>query len=33
MAKNRITELKFQDAGRRREELLYGQAKEREEVE
>ena len=33
MAKNRITELKFQDASRRREELLYGQAKEREEVE
>ena len=33
MAKNRIIELKFQDASRRREELLYGQAKEREEVE
>lgn len=33
MAKNRITELKAQDFGRRREELLMNQAKEREEVE
>lgn len=33
MAKNRITELKLQDFNRRREELLYNQAREREEVE
>lgn len=33
MAKNRITELKDQDFGRRREELAMNQAKEREEVE
>lgn len=33
MAKNRIQELKAQDSNRKREELLYNQAKEREEVE
>ena len=33
MAKNRITELKIQDLNRKREELLFNQAKEREEVE
>ena len=32
MAKNRIEELKAQDFQRRREELLYNQAREREEV-
>jgi hypothetical protein len=33
MAKNRIEELKQQDFQRRREELLYNQTREREEVE
>lgn len=33
MAKNRIEELKAQDFQRRREELLYSQARERDEVE
>ena len=33
MAKNRIEELKLQDFNRRREELIYNQTKEREEVE
>ena len=33
MAKNRIEELKAQDFQRRREEMLYNQAREREEVE
>jgi len=33
MAKNRIAELKSQDFNRKREELLFNQAKEREEVE
>ena len=33
MAKNRIEELKLQDFQRRREELIYNQTKEREEVE
>jgi hypothetical protein len=33
MAKNRIEELKQQDYSRRREELLYNQTREREEVE
>ena len=33
MAKNRIIELKEQDFQRRREELIYNQTKEREEVE
>jgi hypothetical protein len=33
MAKNRIEELKHQDFQRRREELIYNQTKEREEVE
>ena len=33
MAKNRIEELKIQDFTRRREQLIYEQAREREEVE
>jgi hypothetical protein len=33
MAKQRVIELKSQDFQRRKEELLYNQAKEREEVE
>lgn len=33
MAKNRIEELKLQDFQRKREELIYNQTKEREEVE
>lgn len=33
MAKNRISELKIQDYNRRREQLVYDQAREREEVE
>lgn len=33
MAKNRIEELKIQDFNRRREQLIYDQAREREEVE
>ncbi len=33
MAKNRIEELKQQDFQRRREEMIYNQTKEREEVE
>ena len=33
MAKNRIEELKVQDYNRRREQLVYDQAREREEVE
>jgi hypothetical protein len=33
MAKNRISELKVQDYNRRREQLVYDQAREREEVE
>jgi hypothetical protein len=33
MAKNRIEELKIQDYNRRREQLVYDQAREREEVE
>ena len=33
MAKNRIDELKAQDFNKRREELVYNQAREREEVE
>lgn len=33
MAKNRIEELKVQDYNRRRETLVYDQAREREEVE
>lgn len=33
MAKNRIEELKIQDFNRRRETLIYDQAREREEVE
>ena len=33
MAKNRIEELKVQDYNRRREQLVYDQASEREEVE
>ena len=33
MAKNRITELRQQDFQRRREELIYNQTREREEVE
>lgn len=33
MAKNRIEELKIQDFTRRRESLIYDQAREREEVE
>jgi 5-formaminoimidazole-4-carboxamide-1-beta-D-ribofuranosyl 5'-monophosphate synthetase len=33
MAKNRIDELKSQDFQRRREELIYNQTREREEVE
>ena len=33
MAKNRIEELKVQDFQRKREELIYNQTKEREEVE
>ena len=33
MAKNRIEELKIQDFNRRREQLIFDQAREREEVE